>query len=207
MKNIKKLILTVIFVVLHAFGAALAIKAAVGVTVFDAFNQTLAESFNLKIGSMIFIVNLSFVFLQMIISKKVIKSLYLFQFIIAYLLGYFVNIFLYEILLFRLDTYYIRIILFIISIVIVAFSIAAMINIGLVTYPGETLCVLISEKNNINFRKVRLSLDIILIVIALFVTYIFKTGLYIREGTILSTLLLSPLLSYFIEKPKVVMEK
>lgn len=206
MKKIKKLLVTSIFVIIHAIGVALTLRAGVGVSSYDAFSQTLSNVFSIKVGTMGIIVNILFVSLQLILLRK-IKPLAFIQIVMALILGYVINFFYYDILVFELSTYFSRMAIFLIANVIIGFGVAGIMATGLLVYPSEGFSFELCKKYDLDFTKVRFILDVIMVVISISLTLIFKTELSLREGTIISVLTYTPLLVFFQKKLEPILAK
>lgn len=206
MKKIKKLLVTSIFVIIHAIGVALTLRAGVGVSSYDAFSQTLSNVFSIKVGTMGIIVNILFVSLQLILLRK-IKPLAFIQIVMALILGYVINFFYYDILVFELSTYFTRMAIFLIANVIIGFGVAGIMATGLLVYPSEGFSFELCKKYDLDFTKVRFILDVIMVVISISLTLIFKTELSLREGTIISVLTYTPLLVFFQKKLEPILAK
>lgn len=80
---------------LTAFGISMAIKSGIGLAAFDAFNQTVADTIGLKVGTVIMFVQTFFVLLQIFILKKEISFAIFLQIPMVTLLGQFINFFVY----------------------------------------------------------------------------------------------------------------
>lgn len=57
-------------------------------------------------------------------------------------------------------------------------------------------CLFLSERTQRSFKSYRYSIDLFCILIALVLTYFFHLTLMVREGTLISFLLLSPVIAY-----------
>jgi len=154
--------------------------------------MALSSLTTIKVGTITALVNLLFLTTYIIITKFKHPKKYLLQLISVMLLGSLINLFSYNILANLLLTNYLfRILLIGLSTITSGLSIGMIINYGQITFPIESFCVAIEERTGIPFIKVRYSIDIISVIISLLITCLFLKPLFIREGTIISLLLLS----------------
>lgn len=199
-----KLILAIVFnILLVSFGASLTLKAAIGVGAWDSVSQIMALILGIKVGTFAIFLNSSCVLGQWILLGKQFKLIRLLQVGVAILLGVFVNFFYYTLLRpLVLDTYVLRIIVFVFAIGILAFGVSNIMLMDKVTFPLESLCMVISDKTGVDFGKLRQGADILSIVFALSMSLIFTLPFTVREGTVLGMLMFGPLLSLFMKYTK-----
>jgi uncharacterized membrane protein YczE len=70
-------------------------------------------------------------------------------------------------------------------------SLGVILAIEIIKFPLEGLCIVISKKLEKQLSTVRLGFDLFFLISTLIITFLTRNYLYIREGTILSILLLS----------------
>lgn len=207
----KKMILSLLFIsiniVITGIGASLGIKAAVGVGAWDALSQSLSTVIGMKIGTFSMLLNISCVVLQLLMLGKRFKPIALLQVFVAILLGYVVNFMYYTIYAnIIIDNYFVNLILFVLSIFIILIGVANIMAMNFISFPLEGACLVISDRFNINFGKVRQGADILSIIIALVVAISFKDTITVREGTVIGMFLFGPLLDRIMRfvKPRLV---
>lgn len=187
-----------ILLFLTAFGIGLAIKSGIGLAAFDAFNQTVADTVGLKIGTIIMFVQTFFVLLQIFILKKEITFAIFLQIPMVTLLGQFINFFVYTLFSnLTFTNYFFRVLLFIFSQFWTSFFVGAILVVDLIAMPVENFSSILSKKIPYSLATIRQSIDIILILLSLAITYIFSVPLNIREGTIISAIIFGPMLGFF----------
>ncbi len=197
MKNFFKFIKSYIFYTLSAFGISLGITASIGVSSFNSMNLSVANASGLKVGTVTIIFNIIFLLLYILATrfKEVLK--YIIQGVSVFMFGYLINYFTYDLLGRYLDIAYInRIIIFSIGTVISGLSGGMIIHYNVITFPLENLCVELSKKNKVSFIKLRYLVDIISVMISVIISLIDGLPIYVREGTIISMILLSPTMNY-----------
>ncbi|MFU0761775.1 hypothetical protein [Staphylococcus pasteuri] len=190
-----RLLGTLLLFIMFAFGISLQIKMNIGQSVFNAFSLSIAKYFDLKIGLVINLCNL-ILFCIYIIIKKSVKITDLSQFVFIMINGFLVDIFLEKVLyVLNIEVYPLKLIIFIVGVVIAAISLGQIIRLGIVKFPLENLCLVISEKYKVSFGLIRYEFDLIFI-IGVVTLFIFNHNIMtIREGTIISFFLLSYLIN------------
>ena len=199
MKNLKRYIAIVVFVSLGGISAALALKAAIGVSAYDALTQTIADMIHIKVGTMGIILNCSCILGQIVILKKDFKPIQLLQALVSVILGSVINFMLYEVYTFELTAYYQNLLLLILAYVLMAMFVGAVMTINLVTFALEGLCMALEKITPFKFAKIRQAVDVISIILCLIISFGFQLPLAIREGTIIGMLIFAPLMGMFMK--------
>ncbi len=193
MKQLPQIIKSYIFYAISAFGVSLTITANVGVSSFNAMNLSFSLASGIKVGTITTFFNLLFLIGYMIMTKFEHKLKYLVQGLSVLLFGSLINFYSYTLLADFHPTFYpLRILIIAIGTIIGGGAVGMVIHYNLITFPIESLCLALSEKTSFSFIKYRMGIDIFSIMISLIVTVIFHAPLVVREGTIISMLLLSP---------------
>lgn len=201
LSTLRKYIALVIILLLAAVGISLQMTAVVGIAPFDALNQTLSFVTGIRVGDVVTLVNVGFIIAQVLLLKKDTTWRIFLQFFIGVLLGQFVNLFYYFVFGgLVLENYAIRMIVFILGCLWVPIFIGSVMVLDLVTMPVENFAMVLSNKTNFTFGQVRQAVDVICVVIALILTFMYTVPFTIREGTIISALTFGPLLSFYMPK-------
>lgn len=195
----KKIMLSLLFIsfniLITGIGASLSIKAAVGVGPWDALSLSISTVIGMKIGTFSMILNISCVLIQLLMLGKRFKPIAFLQVFIAILLGYVVNFMYYTIYPnIIIDAYFVNLILFVFSIVIIVIGVANIMAMNFISFPLEGACLVISDRYKLSFGKVRQGVDILSIIIALVVSFSFQNAITVREGTVIGMLMFGPLL-------------
>ena len=194
-KKRNDLVLTMISFVFFGFGISLQLKAAIGQSVLNALAVTLSYTTQMKVGTILNWINTLFFISYLLLRRTRIDYKDGIQIIATIANGYIINLFLYHGLsIFTVESYLYRVILYLIGIIIASISLGAVLAIGIVKFPLESMCLIISEAYKKKFTAVRMSFDVIFLIITLGLTLLSHTPLQIREGTVISILLLAPLL-------------
>lgn len=196
---IKRFLATFFSICMCGLSIAILIKAGIGLSPYDALSQTLSNISRIRVGDITIILN-SFLFIfQLILLKKEFPKTQILQIILIFSLGYIINIFYYSILIFEVHAYIQRILLFIVGITISSFSVALIMNVNFVFTALEGFLKALAMKLNGDFVIFRWGFDIFAIVMSILLAIIFKSEILIREGTVFSFILFSPLMGYFMK--------
>ena len=199
-KVVRDYLLLALFVLGTGFGAATIMRVAIGVSAWDALTQNLAELTSIKVGTMGIILNILCLVGQFIIKKARVNPLVVFQIPMTLLLGTVVNIAYYDILNnLSLVAYWQKLLVFFLGQISIAASIGGIMTINRLVFPLEGICMSIEEKTSFSFVRIRQSVDVISVILALIIFFVFKTTPTIREGSIIGMLIFSPLVGLFMK--------
>ena len=164
MQRVKKYSLLVLLIIFTGMGVAISLKASIGVGAWDAMTQSIAFLTGIKIGTIGMILNCLCVLGQVLLLKKNFKPLQFMQVPVSILLGIVVNFFLYDVLSsFSWENYFLRFILFILAVLLIAFSVSAVMVLNIVTFAVEGLCMALSIKIKKDFSRIRQGADILVL--------------------------------------------
>ncbi len=201
MSLVRKYAALFLSLLLAAMGISLQLKAMIGVAPFDALNQTLSFVTGMRVGDIVMLLNIVFIALQVLLLGKDTHWRIFLQVLIGTFLGQFVNFFYYFVFdALVLDNYLVQLLVFILGCFWVPFFMSGIMVLDLVTMPVENLAMILSQKTKFSFGIVRQSMDILFVILALTLTFIYSQPLTIREGTIISALTFGPLFSVFMPK-------
>ena len=195
--EIKNTLISLLFYLLSAFGISLTIKSNIGVSSFNSFNVALSNITSIKVGTITTIINLVFLIFCVLLNPENRIKNYLLMFFALVFFGVIINIFLYT--LFEsiiLKNYFLRIITFIIGTFFAGMGTGKILKLGVFKFPIEYFCILLSDKTSKSFKFYRYSIDITCILISIFISLNFKLPVFVREGTIISLLMLSGIISW-----------
>lgn len=192
MSSTNKLLKTFLFYITSAFGASLAIKANVGVSSFNSMNVAISNAAQVKVGTITIIINLSFLIAYMFFTRFQWKKKYLVQFVTIFLFGSFINFFTYTLMTNIIATnYWIQILFISLGTVISGLSIGMIVHYDVITLPVEGCCLEISKQSKYTFSRLRYFVDVFSIIMSIIISYGFQLPFYVREGTIISMVLLT----------------
>lgn len=198
-QNIKNIVISILALIVLAFGVGLMVKPEVGLGPWDALTATISELTGLKFGTASIVSNIVMIFLQLIILRKRFKLSYWIQVPIVFSFGYVINFFLYQVLQFNLTDYCIRMLLFAFGNIVAAFAISFLVIIDIIAMPPEIFSSAVAKVTGFEFSNIRLALDIVSVIICLLSYWLLSTTLQIREGTIVSIIVFNISIKIFIK--------
>lgn len=198
-QDAKFIIISILALVVLAFGVSMMVKPEVGLGPWDALTATISELTGLMFGTASIISNIVMILLQLLILRRRFKLSYWTQVPIIFGFGYIINFFLYQVLKFNLTKYWLRMLLFALGNIVVAFAISVLVTIDIVAMPLEMFSSAVSKVFKFKFSNVRLGIDIASVIICLLSTLLLSTSLQIREGMIVSILVFNISIKVFIK--------
>ena len=207
MNQIKRLFLSLFFYALSAFGVSLSVKVNVGISAFNAMNVSLSDLTGVKVGTITTIINFTFLLAYMIFTKFRYPLKYVLQGVFLLILGALINFYLYTVLVdFEVQSYLLRMVLLSVGTIISGLAVGMIIHYNIITFPIESLCIELESHTKPSFAFYRYGVDIISILISLAITLFFGMPLYIREGSIVSMLLLTASMNFSRQKMGKILE-
>lgn len=206
--KLKRIILCFFMIILISFGASLTLKASIGVGAWDALALTGSSITGIQVGTVGMILNFACIFIELIILRKNFKIKHALQIVLCFIVGYTVNFFFYDVLGgIDLSNYFVRVAILILGYVINAFTVAVIMLLDVVTFALEGACMAISNKTGTKFHVLRQGVDVVCIVIAIIMAFVFNVSLAVREGTVIGMLIFGPIMGIFIRLLKPVFKK
>lgn len=161
------------------FGVAICVRSALGSSVISTipFVLTLAGESDkirpLSIGEWTYVMNFLLVGLQILILRKRFEPVQLFQLIIGFLFGWLLDINMLLTSYLPMEGIYMQAIAQLVGCTILGIGIAFEIKCGSVTMPGEGLPAAICKISGAPFGKIKIIVDISLVLIAVVLGFIF----------------------------------
>lgn len=186
--------------ILSAVGIYFMIKSNLGQTTLVSLARNIGKVVHIKDGTMMIVVNSTCLIVNILIMGRNFDKKQFLQVFLALLQGQIVNIFVYDLPIFKdlvPSNYIIQWLCMLIGILLLSYGVAMMMKANIVKLSLEDLCRVISIKYNYEFSKVRQSADIICIAVSLIIILIFSLDFStLREGTWACMLLLGPSMKY-----------
>lgn len=199
----RHLAVELIGLVIVGASAAACMRAAIGVGTWDALSLTLSGLAGVKVGTIGMILNGTCAVIEMIILRRDYKPIMLLQIVYSIVIGQVINLFYYNIFATLAPAnYFLRLLLFLGAIVVLAFGDALTMSSGMIGFPLEGACMLIGKKISREFAKVRQDVDWICLVLCLILFFFFHGELTVREGTVIWTVIFGPILGWFMKRLK-----
>lgn len=189
--KIKNLVLSYLFFTLAALGVSLTVKANIGVSSFNSMNLSIAQVLNFKIGTVTIFFNTFFLMAYMYLSQFKYKKKYLLQALSLLMFGSFINFFVYDVFVFDITLYSLKIFTLVLGVTIGALSIGMIVRYNIITFPLESLCLVLSESTPLSFMQLRYAVDVVSVLVSLSISVLNHLPVNVREGTIISMVLFS----------------
>lgn len=177
-----------------AFSQTLALKANIGVCAcWDAIGLNVYEIYGLKVGTLSMLLHILCVLIQLAIQRRNFKLRKVLQIPYVVVFGMFLNFFYYDMLTFELHGYGMKLLFVVLAYVGLGLFLGPLLLLNLVTIPSEAMCIVISGEYEIDYAKVRISLDALCIIVSVALSIFGGVSIKVREGTIIGMLMLGPL--------------
>ncbi|MBF0778774.1 YczE/YyaS/YitT family protein [Streptococcus cuniculi] len=192
----KKLLPTFVYSVLSALGSALVMKANPGQGSFMALQVALAAWLGLDVGTVYIALSVGLFLVCLVLDKRHDYLQYVYMLLAIVLFGWLTNLFVYHVLAsFVLPNYLTRLIVFLVGLTLMGATLGKLLDYNIVRFPLEKVCLLAEERTSWSFRRYRYGMDILFVSSALGISLL-GTGISsIREGTILTMLILPGIIS------------
>jgi len=195
---LKKILRTVLGILLVYGSVAFAIKAGIGVLPVDAAITSIATLIGMKVGTFSMLFHGSFFLGQIAIEKKDFRKTELLQLLYITLGGTVLNFFLYTVLRnVTFGAYPVRLIVCVLAFLVSAFGCTMVLETHLMRTPMEGCIQMIAERIGTTMGKLRQKIDIVLVIISVAITLIFKQDWTLREGTIIAALIFGPAMDFW----------
>lgn len=197
----KKILHTILGIILIYGAVAFAIKAGIGVMPVDAAINTIAYVLNVKVGTFSMLFHGSFFLGQILIEKKNFRKTEFLQLLYITLGGTVLNFFLYTVLKDVTFSFYpVRLLVSVAAFIISAFGCTMVLETHLMRTPMEGCIQLLAERIGTPMGKLRQKIDIGLVLLSVALTLIFGTDWTLREGTIIAALIFGPAMDFWKKK-------
>ena len=194
----KKILLTILGIIVIYADVAFAIKAGIGVMPVDAAINTIADVLNIKVGTFSILFHGSFFLGQIAIERKNFRKTELLQILYITLGGTVLNFFLYTVLKDVTFTFYpVRLLVSVAATCLSAFGVTMVLETHLMRTPMEGCIQLIADRLGTPNGKLRQKIDIGLVLLSVTLTLIFGTDWTLREGTIIAALIFGPAMDFW----------
>lgn len=179
-------------------GISLVTLAHLGTTPITSPPYVLSLSLPISFGMLTMLANFVFVLIEIIVlGKDFPKEQYL-QLIVGPILGLSIDFWSYFILYIPQPFYIIQLLMVIIGCAIIAYSTVLQLKANVVNNPAEGVVKAFAFKTSKHFGSIKLYFDISLVVIAVIISFVsLGTIAGVREGTVISALIIGPLIKTF----------
>ena len=192
MKTSTKTIISFGFYLLSAVGSSMIVKANIGLDCFFAFTKALSTITDIKVGTLVALINFVFVIIYIILSRGKLVHVYIIQVIALVMIGSVINLLVYHVWnLFVLESYILRVAFLICGVLISAISIGVITVLHVITFPIEATCYWLEKLGVVKFIVSRYGIDFVFLIGSLALSYFFKIEFFIREGTLITLIMFS----------------
>jgi len=194
----KKILRTVLGILLVYGAVAFAIKAGIGVLPVDAAITSVATLIGMKVGTFSMLFHGSFFLGQIAIEKKNFKKTELLQLLYITLGGSVLNFILYTVLRNVTFAFYpLRLVVCVLAFAVSAFGCTLVLETHLMRTPMEGCIQLLAERMGTTMGKLRQKIDVVLVLISVAITLLFGVEWTLREGTVIAALLFGPMMDFW----------
>jgi len=194
----KKILRTVLGILLVYGAVAFAIKAGIGVLPVDAAITSVATLIGMKVGTFSMLFHGSFFLGQIAIEKKNFKKTELLQLLYITLGGSVLNFILYTVLRNVTFAFYpLRLVVCVLAFAVSAFGCTLVLETHLMRTPMEGCIQLLAERMGTTMGKLRQKIDVVLVLISVAITLFFGVEWTLREGTVIAALLFGPMMDFW----------
>ncbi len=196
----KRYILFIISLFFAAIGVAFTKHAELGVSPISSVANVMSCKFSsLSLGSWLIIWNCFLIVGQIILLRKKFNLIQLLQIPLSFLFGWFTDFGMWLVSFIPVKSYFTRISLVIIGIVILGFGISLSVIANVIMNSGEAFVKAVSDTFNKEFGNIKIAFDILCVIVSLVLSLIFFdfTIVGTREGTIISALLTGVVVKFF----------
>ena len=187
MKNANRIAIYICGIFLLALGGVLAIKSNLGASPVSSLPLSISKVTSISLGTAAAILFIIYVGIQILILRRDFKIVQLLQ--IMNFFNAIINI--------NVDSFYIRIVICILSFFITAFGVTFTITANIVPVAPDGLAQVISKKAKIEFGKAKIYFDCVVVALSVGILLINNKGLDgLGIGTVLSELLVGRIVAY-----------
>lgn len=193
--QVQKLIYRILFYVLGllimAFGVAISVNSELGVSTVNSLPYEVSLISGINLGTCVIIVFGCYIVVQIVLLRKRFKWINLTQIVFSTIFGYFVDFAEFVVGDFAIPTYFGKLVMLVISIIMIALGVSMYVGTKLINMPMEGMTSAITELlPGKSFHQVKIVVDCTVVVISLLLSLLCLHGLYgVREGTVLCALL------------------
>ncbi len=191
---VKPYSLFILSTIILGLGICLVTMADLGTTAITSPPYVMSQFVPISFGMLVMLMNTLYVFIQLILlSSKFPKTQYL-QLLVGPVLGVAIDSWSYIISFIPQPFYSVQLFMVVLGCVVIALSIVLQLKANVVNNPAEGIVKVIAIKTNQPFSTIKLMFDVVLVIIALIISTTALGMIYgVREGTIISTILVGAL--------------
>ncbi|MCD7866162.1 MAG: DUF6198 family protein [Clostridiales bacterium] len=206
---VRRYVFFLIGLFVNSLGVAFITRADLGTSPISSIPYVLSLNFSFTLGQYTMIFSAFLVLLQILILRKDYQPVQLLQLLVGVLFGYFID-FSMDVLLIWLnpEQYAAKMVYLLIGCAILGFGVFMEVAANALMLPGEGLANAIHRKSGRAFGTTKVCVDVSFIVCAAILSLVFAHRIAgVREGTIISALLVGNLSRFYGKLMKPVTDK
>jgi len=195
---VRRLIVYVAGLFILAMGVAFSIQSGLGVSPVSSFPYAISIVTAMNVGLMTTIVFAVYVLMQIALLRRKFPLKHLFQLVIAFLFGSFVDLSMIIVSALAPVSYLARLSYLGISLVLIAVGILFYLTANVIPMPAEGLVLTLQKVTKVPFSRVKVIFDVTSVSFAAILLFTFYGNIIgLREGTLLAALGVGKLIGVF----------
>lgn len=200
-ETVKRYVFFAVGLFINAFGISFITKAGLGTSPISSVPYVLSLRFPLSLGGFTFIFNMLLLLAQYLMLRKRFQIVQLLQIPIIAVFSAFIDMTMMILADFSPEAYPMKLLSLIIGCAILGFGVAMEFFADVVMLSGEATVKAISIVTGKNFGTLKICFDMSMVLCAVILSFIFFGGFNgVREGTILSSVLVGSFSKLYIKK-------
>lgn len=197
-EKVQDYLILFVSILIVGFAITLIAKAQLGATAVTSLAFVISQLSGLSFGMMTGLFNLIYVILQIAIQRKDFPKIQLLQIGVSFILGFAVDFANYLLRDLLPETYIQQLMILLIGCVIMGFGVFLQLKAAKVYNPAEGIVNVVADVMNRPFGVVKTGFDVTLVILAVLLG-LSVTGsvIGVREGTIVSALIIGPIIGVF----------
>lgn len=188
-----------------AFGICLIIKGCLGSSPISSVPYILSLNYTWSLGVFTFIINMLMLLAQILILKRHFKILQFLQIPMTMIFTFFIDMVMHILSFYTPEIYGMKLFITLLGSLSLGFGVALQVIGNVVMLPGEGLVYAIATHWNYEFGKTKTFFDSGLVVIAALLSLYFTSTIEgLREGTVISALIVGSIARFFIHKLSII---
>lgn len=199
-ERVKRYVVFLLSLFFMGLGIAFTKHCSLGVSPVSSLPNVVSIKLTMiSFGTWVTITNCLFVLGQVLVLRRKFKMIQLLQLPLSFVFGFFTDFGLWMISGIPNDSYIIQLLLLLCGIVILGFGIMLGINADVLVNAGEAFVKALADTLKINFGNMKIIFDVSCILLSTVLSLVFFDGkvLGIREGTMISALLVGTVVKLF----------
>lgn len=190
--------LFLISILIMGLGISLVTLADLGTTAISSLPYVLSFVYPFSFGTFTALLNIAYVFIEILLMKKEFPKEQYLQFFVGPLLGLSIDLNMYLFSFLQSPSYILQFLMMLMGSAIIAFGIMLQLKANVVNNSGEGLVKVLAIKTKKEFGNVKLLFDVSLVIAAVAISFLTLGEIRgIREGTIVSAIIVGPMTKLF----------